>query len=83
MDIATLRVALDQLGIEPSRYSLHGGRPDQAYAIKREGKRWIVYYCERGGRSDIERFATEDEACRRLLSRLMFGAAAGRLDDEG
>ena len=81
--IAAVRLELDQLGIEPSRFSLRGGRPGQGYAIKREGMGWIVYYSERGGRSDIEKFSTEDAASRRLLSLLMFGAAAGCLDDEG
>ena len=38
--------------------------------MTREGSRWIVYYSERGGRYGIERFTTEDAACRRLLSHL-------------
>ena len=70
MDTGDLRVELDRLGIDPSRYSLKGGRPDQGFAMKREGRKWIVYYSERGGRYDIEKFTTEDAACRWLISRL-------------
>ena len=65
-----LQAALDQLGIDPSRYSLKGGTPEDGFAMKREGTRWIVYYSERGGRYSIEKFTTEDAACRYLLSRL-------------
>jgi hypothetical protein len=70
VDTEALRAELDRLGIDPSRYSLKGGALEDGFAMKREGRRWIVYYSERGGRYDIEKFTTEDAACRWLLSRL-------------
>jgi hypothetical protein len=56
--------------VDPSRSSLKGGRPEDGFAIKREGRRWIGYYSERGGRYGIEKLPIEDAACRRLLVRL-------------
>ncbi|WP_020519403.1 hypothetical protein [Catelliglobosispora koreensis] len=53
--------------------SLKGGRPDDGFAIKREGAKWIVYYSERGGRSNIEKFDSEDAACRRLWTLVTDG----------
>lgn len=70
VNIRDLQAELDRLDIDPSRYSLNGGTPEDGFAMTREGSRWIVYYSERGGRYDIEVFTTEDAACRRLLSHL-------------
>ena len=78
MDLDELSSELSRLGIDPSRYSLNGGRPEDGFAVKREGREWIVYYSERGGRFDIEKFSTADGAYRDLLSRLTGGA--GRSD---
>jgi hypothetical protein len=71
MNMADLAAELQRLGIDPARYSLHGGLPNDGFAIGREGKRWRVYYSERGGRYNIEKFPTEDEACRRMLALLV------------
>ena len=70
MNVAELAAELQRLGMDPARYSLRGGLPDDGFAVGREGKRWRVYYSERGARYNIERSPTEDEACRRML-RLM------------
>jgi hypothetical protein len=70
VDIALLKAELDRLGVDPSRYSVKGGRPEDGFAIKREGRRWIGYYSERGGRYQVEKFLTEDAARRWLLDRL-------------
>jgi len=70
VDTDGLRAELDRLGVERSWYTLKGHGPVDGYALKREGKSWIVFYAERGNRSEIERFSTEDLACRELLRRL-------------
>jgi hypothetical protein len=70
MNTDDVRAELDRIGTDPSRYSLKGGTPDDGFALKREGGRWIVYYSERGGRYNIETFTTEYAACRYLLSLL-------------
>jgi hypothetical protein len=52
------------------RRLLKGHGPVDGYALKREGKSWIVFYAERGNRSEIVKSSTEDLACRELLRRL-------------
>jgi hypothetical protein len=70
VNIHELQAELDRRSVHPSRYSLHGGTPEDGFAITREGNKWLVYYSERGGRYDFEEFDIEDAACRALLSRL-------------
>jgi hypothetical protein len=67
-----LAALLDHEGIPADRYVIGRNRKlrDQVYVAERWSKRWVVYYSERGGKSDIRRHKTEDEACRDLLSRL-------------
>ncbi len=43
---------------------------DQAVVLDRWGKRWVVYYTERGQKSSIPKHVSEDAACRDLLARL-------------
>ncbi|GAA2532465.1 hypothetical protein [Pilimelia columellifera] len=71
MNVEDLRNELVRRDVDPSRYSLKGGTPDDGFALKRQGAGWIVYYSERGGRYGVERFTTEHAACRYLLNRLM------------
>lgn len=53
-------------------YCLTGGLPSEAFCIEqqRDG-RWRTYYSERGGRSDLQVFETEDEACCFFLKELL------------
>ncbi len=48
---------------------------DQAFVIDKWSSRWVVYYTERGSKTDIRRHATEDAACRDLLARIRGGSA--------
>lgn len=60
------------LGIRPEAYSLDGGVPSEAYVLSFDGRRWSVYYSERGQASGIKWFDTEAEACEH-----MFGLVTG------
>ena len=80
MDVDGLRAELDRLGVNRSWYTLKGHGPVDGYALKREGQSWVVFYAERGNRSDVEKFSTRDAACRDLLCRL---TAALGLDAPG
>jgi len=82
VDIGRLQAELDRMGVNPSRYSLKGGTPEDGFSIKSQGREWIVYYSERGGRYNIEKFATEHAACRRLLS-LLTGDTDAPTEDPG
>jgi hypothetical protein len=63
---------LESEGYRPDSYGIgrHGKYRDQAFILDRWSKRWVVYYTERGEKTHIRKYASEDAACRDLLSRL-------------
>jgi hypothetical protein len=67
-----LAALLASEGYPPESYGI--GRSakyrDQAFATDRWSNRWVVYYIERGSKMHIRKHATEDAACRDLLTRL-------------
>lgn len=69
---ARLAALLDVEGHPADSYGIgrHGKYRDQAFVLDRWGNRWVVYYTERGGKSEIRKHASEDAACRDLLARL-------------
>lgn len=44
-------------------YSLNGGLPNEACCLSKNGQIWEVYYSERGLKTSLKVFQTEDEAC--------------------
>lgn len=70
MTIEQLRAVLDGEGFNPRDYSLEGGNSNDTYCVAREAAWWVVYYTERGVRSDARRHTSEHDACMDLLSRL-------------
>lgn len=71
MNIIDLKTKLDELGVRPDSYSLTGSAGNECYVLSQEGsKKWSVFYSERGQRSCLETFGSEDEACRALLKEL-------------
>lgn len=67
-----LAAVLDSEGVPGDRYVIGRNRKlkDQVFVADKWSDRWVVYYSERGGRTDIRKHKTEDQACRDLLSRL-------------
>ena len=67
-----LAAFLESEGYPPASYGIgrHGKYGDQAVVLDRWGKRWVVYYTERGQKSSIRKHLSEDSACRDLLARL-------------
>jgi hypothetical protein len=70
MDRNQLAATLQREGIRPDAYCLEGGQPNESYVLHRDGDRWLVYYSERGLRSDLRSFNNEEDACIHLLTRL-------------
>lgn len=62
MNIQTLEKQLHILGIPEDMYSLEGGLPNEKLCIVQDGS-WQVYYSERGCKSGLREFTTEEEAC--------------------
>lgn len=49
--------------INPYSYSLEGGLPNEAFCLGKYGESWEVYYSEKGSKTSLKTFMTEDEAC--------------------
>lgn len=55
----------------PERYySLDGGLPYDRLCLECSDFGWAVYYSERGGKFDLVRFASEEEACECFYRRI-------------
>ncbi|WP_026478302.1 hypothetical protein [Alkaliphilus transvaalensis] len=63
MNINDLKKILINNNIPKDAYSLDGGLPNEAYCLNRNGGNWEVYYSERGQKSGLKLFRTENEAC--------------------
>ncbi|MED1601774.1 hypothetical protein [Alkalihalophilus marmarensis] len=57
-----LQQALIKANIPEGLYNLSGGLPNESLCLNKEGT-WEVYYSERGLKSQIEKFDTEEQAC--------------------
>lgn len=64
MKLTELKSKLENSSIPKSSYCLIGGLPSEAYCIEQgtDGK-WYTYYSERGSRTSLKEFETEEEAC--------------------
>ena len=70
MDVVALKEILQNDKISKDFYSLQGGLPNESYCIEKRGNNWEVYYSERGTKTDLKIFDTEDEACKHLYKRI-------------
>lgn len=73
MTLVELETALADSGVPQAAYSLVGGLPNEAYCLEQLPDGWRVYYSERGSRTGVKCFGTEDEACDYFF-RLVTGA---------
>lgn len=58
-----LQKRLQEEHIRNDAYCLDGGLPNEAFCLNKNGKQWEVYYSERGGKSGLKIFNSEEEAC--------------------
>ncbi|AEH46502.1 MULTISPECIES: hypothetical protein [Anoxybacillaceae] len=58
-----LHQLLLDLDVPKDLYSLKGGLPNEALCLNKEGSVWEVYYSERGVKSQLKIFKSEEEAC--------------------
>lgn len=65
MTIVELSKILEEAKIPLSIYSLNGGLPSEKHCISKQNGNhtWEVYYSERGSKSSLKIFITEEEAC--------------------
>jgi hypothetical protein len=66
-----LRRETKRLGIRPDAFSLDNVDANETYVLAFDGRKWRVYYSERGQESDVRQFDGESEACDYLLQLLL------------
>jgi hypothetical protein len=57
--------------VRSDAYSFDGGLPSERYVIAIVEGGWAVYYSERGERTGLRIFETEDDACSHLFDLLL------------
>jgi len=65
-----LQATLREENVRDDAYSLNGGHMPEAYTLSQRDDRWVVYYSERSLESGKREFATESEACQKLLNQI-------------
>ena len=76
MTIYELKNILTDLNIPKEYYSLlDGGLPNERLCLTYDGA-WSVYYSERGEKTGLRVFISEDEACEYFLRKIKRYAAA-------
>jgi len=50
-------------GVPKQYYALKGGLPNEAYTLNKDENKWEVYYSERGNKSGLQMFDSEEAAC--------------------
>ena len=63
-----LKAILEAEGIKSMFYSLNGVRYDECLVLENPNVGcWNVYYSERGSKTGLREFGSEDESCRHIL----------------
>lgn len=58
-----LQQLLINANVPKDLYNLNGGLPNEVFCLNKEDNIWEVYYSERGVKSQLKKFKSEDEAC--------------------
>ena len=67
MNKKELKRALINAKIPNDMYCLNGGLPNEAFCLQKGNDNWEVYYSERGRKSGLKLFTSEDEACKAIF----------------
>jgi len=70
MNKIDLKNKLKAENVSGSIYSLDGGLPNEKLCLDFNGEFWIVYYSERGGRTGVKEFLSEEDACQYLYDAI-------------
>ena len=73
MDVSWLRTALSELDLDPAGYRILEPHDENTWCLRRQGKTWLVFYFERGSKSELQRFNTEASACEYFLNKVTYG----------
>lgn len=71
MTVDELRIRLIADGFPEHMYSLlNGGFPNEAFCLIESGKKWEVYYSEKGKKRGQRSFDSEGEACEYFYAKM-------------
>ncbi|MDE6593162.1 MAG: hypothetical protein K2K57_08895 [Oscillospiraceae bacterium] len=70
MNVHELKNKLDELGVSGSCSILGQKYPSESYCLMYEDSLWKYYYSERGCRSNLKEFESEEEACEYCLKQV-------------
>ena len=70
MDRKQLELTLAAEGFSPDSYVMHGSDRNDTLNIEQQGSKFVVYYTERGSRSDEHEFLSEADACDYFLESM-------------
>lgn len=75
MRVPELRERIKQLNPPLDSYSLDGGLPNERLCLSRDTQSWSIYYSEKGIRTEVQSYDSEEAACSAFMGRLcrMFG----------
>lgn len=71
MNARELIERLKKSSVPRDSYSIFENIKDESLCLVNEGGPWVVFYYERGLKTELERFAGEDEACVRFFHRII------------
>ncbi|RFB15388.1 hypothetical protein DZB84_13375 [Bacillus sp. HNG] len=63
MNKVELKQLLISSGVPKDLFSLDGGLPNESLCLNNADGIWEVYYSERGMKSQLQKFTSEEEAC--------------------
>jgi hypothetical protein len=80
MNREQLKRQLDTLRIDPTAYCLSGGLPNEQLVLN-EGQNgiWEVYYSERGQKTSLRVFKSEESAVQYFLDAILHDSAVRRI----
>lgn len=70
MNKEELNTKLEENKIPQDAYSLEGGLPSECFCME-TGDKCVVYYSERGIKTQLREFGTESEACDYMYKKLL------------
>ena len=66
-----LHILLINSNVPEDSYYLEGGLPNEAFCLNKEDDDiWEVYYSERGVKSQLKKFESEEDACENFYLRI-------------
>lgn len=69
MNRKELSEKLKNSNVPQDAYSLVGGLPNECFCMDK-GDKWEVYYSERGQKTQLKQFNTEQDACEYMYNKL-------------